>query len=466
MGIREMTNGDTRKVVDLGNLTSKQLKFCKAKSRYIAYGGARGGGKSHVLRVKAIGGALRYPGIKILVVRRTYPDLENSLIQPMVAMIPPLGGTYNGTMHMLTFSNGSFIKFGHYSSAADNMEYQGQEYDWIFMDEATQFTECQFRTLGACLRGTSRIPRRIYLTCNPGGIGHAWVKRLFVDREFDEKKGENPKDYTFISATVEDNPYLLEGSPDYVQQLDLLPEDVRRAHRYGDWNALAGQYFPEFKKDTHVMKPFVHLPDEWLKYRVFDYGLDMFACLWVAVDFSGRSYIYREVQQTDLIVSEAARLAISLTPANERISMTIAPPDMWNRQRDTGRSMAEIFAENGLGIVKASNNRVQGWMSMKEMLKVRGDGKPGLVVTEDCACLIRNIPLLLRDDKNPSDVNTEPHEITHITDACRYFCITRTLQPDAVVPCGMDEDTGNVVPYEEEMCGGEVSGSYFSYGGR
>ena len=126
MGIREMTNGDTRKVVDLGNLTPKQLKFCKAKSRYIAYGGARGGGKSHVLRVKAIGGALRYPGIKILVVRRTYPDLENSLIQPMVAMIPPLVGTYNGTMHMLTFSNGSFIKFGHYSSAADNMEYQGK----------------------------------------------------------------------------------------------------------------------------------------------------------------------------------------------------------------------------------------------------------------------------------------------------------------------------------------------------
>lgn len=129
-------------------------------------------------------------------------------------------------MHMFFFVNGSTIKFGHYGDR-DDVEYQGQEYDWIFVDEATQFTEGQFRTLGACLRGSTKIPRRMYLTCNPGGIGHLWVKRLFVDREY--RDGEKESDYTFIPATVDDNPQLIEASPEYKQMLDLLPEDVRRA---------------------------------------------------------------------------------------------------------------------------------------------------------------------------------------------------------------------------------------------
>ena len=164
-------------------------------------------------------GALAYPGIRILIIRREYPELEQTVIIPMRKMIPQQLAVYNGTMHMFTFINGSIIKFGHYG-ANDDLEYQGQEYDWIFMDEATQFTEYQFRVLGACLRGASRIPRRMYLTCNPGGIGHFWVKRLFVTRDY--RDGERKQDYTFIQATVRDNPYLLEGSPEYVMQLELL----------------------------------------------------------------------------------------------------------------------------------------------------------------------------------------------------------------------------------------------------
>ena len=276
------------------------------RSRYTAYGGARGGGKTHVLLRKAAGGALTYPGIKILIVRREYPELEQNIILPMQKLIPPEVGSYNGSMRMMFFCNGSIIKFGHYG-AGDDQEYQGLEFDWIFMEEATQFTEAQFRTLGACLRGSTKFPRRMYLTCNPGGIGHLWVKRLFVDREY--REGEKAKDYTFIPATVDDNPQLLEASPEYKQMLDLLPEDVRRAWRYGDWNAMAGTFFPEFRKETHVIAPFVRVPREWKKYRAFDYGLDMFACLWVAVDFEGRAYVYREVQQSGLIVSEAAKLA-------------------------------------------------------------------------------------------------------------------------------------------------------------
>lgn len=448
--------------VDLGTLNPKQKKFCQSRSRYTAYGGARGGGKTHVLLRKAAGGALTYPGIKILIVRREYPELEQNIILPMQKLVPPEVGSYNGSMRMMFFCNGSVIKFGHYG-AGDDQEYQGLEFDWIFMEEATQFTESQFRTLGACLRGSTKFPRRMYLTCNPGGIGHLWVKRLFVDREY--REGEKAKDYTFIPATVDDNPQLLEASPEYKQMLDLLPEDVRRAWRYGDWNAMAGTFFPEFRKETHVIAPFVRVPREWKKYRAFDYGLDMFACLWVAVDFEGRAYVYREVQQSGLIVSEAAKLANALTPPEEHIEFTIAPPDMWNRQKDSGRSMAEIFAQYGLGLLKASNNRVQGWMAVKELLKpMKSDtDRPGLLVTENCVGLIRNLPSIQHDEKNPSDCATEPHEITHICDAARYFCVTRVLGAQKTAEKIVDDfDEGE--DYDDVMTGGEMTADYLSYG--
>ena len=450
--------------VDLGKLNPKQKEFCQARNRYVAYGGARGGGKTHVLIRKSVGGALTYENMRILIVRREYPELEQSIIIPMRRLIPADVATYNGTMRMFTFVNGSIIKFGHYSGSADDLEYQGQEWDWIFMDEATQFTENQFRTLGACLRGSTKVPRRMYLTCNPGGIGHHWVKRLFVDREY--VAGENPKDYKFIPATVDDNPQLLESTPEYKQMLDLLPEEIRKAHRYGDWNALAGTFFPEFRKETHVIEPFKRIPAEWKKYRAFDYGLDMFACLWIAVDFEGRCYIYREVQQKGLIVSEAASLALALTPSHEHVEFTIAPPDMWNRQKDSGKSMAELFAQNGVGLVKASNNRVQGWMAEKEMLRPMKNekDKPGILVTSDCTGLIRNIMLIQHDSKNPSDCATEPHEITHINDALRYFCITRTLGAELMLTRD-DYDDNSITDYDDEMTGGNVSADYLAYGG-
>lgn len=368
-------------------------------------------------------------------------------------------------MRMMFFANGSTIKFGHYGPN-DDVEYQGLEFDWIFIEEATQFTESQFRTLGACLRGATKIPRRMYLTCNPGGIGHLWVKRLFVTRQY--RDGERAEDYTFIPATVDDNPQLLEASPEYKQMLDLLPEDVRRAWRYGDWDALAGTFFPEFHKETHVIKPFYRIPSEWRKYRVFDYGLDMFACLWIAVDFDGRCYVYREVQQSGLIVSEAARLALDLTPAWEHIECTIAPPDMWNRQKDSGKSMAELFAENGLGLLRASNNRIQGWMALKEMLKpLRSEkDKPGLLVTEDCTGLISNLPAIQHDEKNPSDCATEPHEITHICDAIRYFAVTRTLGAEKAGQTDNPDDyDGSGIDYDADMTGGDMTDDYLTYGG-
>ena len=275
---------EKRVEIDLGRPNSEpQWRFFLSRAKYTCYGGARGGGKSWAVVRKAAGGAWQYPGIQILLVRREFDEMENTLIGPLLRLFPPGTASYNRTNRVLTLCNGSGVKFGNLPGYGASVEgkYQGQSYDWLFLDEATNFTEEEFRGLAACVRGVNSIPKRVYLTCNPGGVGHAWVKRLFLDRQF--RAGEDPADYCFIPATVDDNRDLMEANPDYVKQLELLPEDKRRAHRYGDWDALAGAYFSEFDREVHVCAPFL-LPPGWARYRAFDYGLDMLACLWVAVE--------------------------------------------------------------------------------------------------------------------------------------------------------------------------------------
>jgi phage terminase large subunit len=452
-------------LLDLGESNPKQELFYQSRTLYTAYGGAKGGGKTHAVRTKAVGGAVRWPGIRILIIRRTYPELQQNHIEPVLRLVPQEVAAYNTTLHTMYFVNGSIIKFGHYQSATAEQEYQGQEYDWIFIDEATQFSEREFKFLGGCLRGTSAIPKRFYVTCNPGGIGHRWVKRLFIDRVFvtgraNPEENENPDDYTFIFASVEDNKHLLKSSPAYLQMLSGLPENMRRAYRYGDWNALGGAYFQEFSEDRHVVRPFA-IPDDWARYRAFDYGLDMLACLWIAIDGTGRCYVYREVKRPGLIVSEAARLILGLTLPGERIVVTFAPPDVWSRQKDTGRTMAELFMAGGVPIVRADSNRVQGHMLVKELLMDRLDGRPGILIFDCCRELITDIQAILADEANPSDCARQPHELTHTVDALRYFCVSRTLPPQS----GTTEyrEPSETVDYDEFLTGGEIKQGYFEF---
>lgn len=459
---RTLTNGPIN--IDLGELNPKQAQFCASRTLYTAYGGARGGGKTHVVRIKAVGGALKHPGIRILLVRRTYPELQSNHIEPIIKMVPASLGSYNGQLKTMYFTNGSIIRFGHYQGDISENEYQGQEYDWIFMDEATQFTERQFRYLGGLLRGVNDIPERFYLTCNPGGVGHQWVKRLFIDRKFkvsdDPEECEDPNDYTFIPARVEDNTHLMKTSPAYVKMLASLPEHIRRAHRYGDWDALSGAYFAEFSEARHVIEPF-KIPDDWVRYRAFDYGLDMLACYWVAVDYEGRCYVYRELTAEKQIVSDAAELILGCTLPDERIACTFAPPDIWSTQKDTGKTMAEKFMECGVGIIRASNNRVQGHLMIKELLKDMRDGKPGLLITKECPHLIDDLKSIQADEKNPNDCAKQPHEVTHTVDGLRYFCISRSMLPERMIVEDDDEDERTT--YDEFMTGGACTTKYLTY---
>jgi phage terminase large subunit len=300
------------------------------------------------------------------------------------------------------------------------LEYQGQEFDRIMVDEATQLTEREFRLIGACLRGTGACPKQMFLTANPGGVGHFWFKRLFVDGHFNE--GEDASEYRFIPATLDDNPFLLTATPDYARSLELLPEDVRRAHRYGDWEAAGGRFFTEFTPNMHVVNGFT-IPQDWVHYRAFDYGLDMLACLWIAVSPEGIAYVYRELERSGLVVSEACKLIRELTSADEKIVANAAPPDIWSRTKDSGRTMAELFRLGGVTPNRAGNERVSGWMHVKELLRGR------LLIFDSCSRLIECLGLIQTSPNNPNDCASTPHNLTHICDALRYFTALRYVNP-------------------------------------
>ena len=396
----------------------RQLLFLTATERYVAYGGARGGGKSWAVRTKAILLCGAHPGIRILLLRKTFPELRENHILPLVTMTHGMA-EYNESKKVLTFCNGSRIKFGYCDAQNDVGQYQGQEYDIIFMDEATHFTEFQFNAVKSCLRGVNNHPKRFYLTCNPGGVGHGWVKRLFIERNY--HRGEDPKDYRFIPAKVYDNHALMEADPEYVKGLEALPDEMRHGWLDGNWDAFAGQFFPEFKREVHVLEGYTP-PKGARIYRSIDYGLDMLACLWIALEPSGVATVFREVCVSDLIVSQAAELILQNSP--EEVYETFAPPDLWGRQRETGKSIVEIFAECGVPTVRAENSRIAGWLCVKEWLKEAAGG-PALRFSATCHNLIRCVCELCYDEHNPCDAAVNPHHLTHATDALRYFCASR-----------------------------------------
>ena len=162
-----------------------------------------------------------YDGLKGVLLRRTMPELRNNHITPLRSELYGYA-KYNQEERAFLFPNGSRLMLGYCDNEGDLLQYQGQEYDVIFLEEATQFSELVFNVLKACLRGANNFPKRMYLTCNPDGIGFLWVKRLFVTRKY--KEGENPEEYRFIQSLVDDNRILMEMNPDYVKQLDSLPD--------------------------------------------------------------------------------------------------------------------------------------------------------------------------------------------------------------------------------------------------
>ena len=421
------------------SITKKQQSFINSKAFETLFGGAAGGGKSYGQLVDAFLFALKYPKSKQIVFRRTFADLEKSLIRVSLELYPRSVATYNSSKHTWKFKNGSIIDFGYIDNEKDVYQYQSAEYDMIRFDELTHFTEYMYTYMISRCRGANPYPKGIKSSTNPGGVGHTWVKDRFIDIGEPNKIHEVILDSgekstrIFIPSLVQDNKFLLTNDPDYVKRLDNLPEKERKALKYGDWDIYDGMFFPEFKRRIHVIEP-IELPKEWNRYIALDYGLDMFAVVFIAVDTKGKAYVYNEIHKENLIVSEACQTLKSYM-RKDKYKAIYAPPDLWNRNRDTGKSTAELFHNNGVNLIKANNNRVGGWLNVKEWLKPKKKRHEqtgeiyedsDIKIFNNCLNLIRCLPQLQHDEKNPNDCATEPHEITHITDALRYFCVSHT----------------------------------------
>jgi len=401
--------------------TKRQKEFFKSRARFTAYGGARGGGKSWALRRKLVAMCLRYPEISCLLIRRTLPELKSNHVIPFLR---EYGGivSYSESEKAILFPNKSRISLGYCATDKDALRYQGQEYDVIAIDEATQLSEFRFSVLKACLRGANKFPKRMYLTCNPGGIGHSWVKRIFVDRDF--KNGEDPDEYNFIPALIYDNPNLLEADPEYVSSLNSLPDRLRDAWLLGKWDVFEGQFFPEFDRSIHVCQT-SDIPKHTKKFIAMDYGLDMLALLLVGVDEEENFWIINEYCRSGLTLSEAARCTALLCEGHS-VEFAVCSPDLWNRRQDSGRSGFEIMQQiKGMPpMLAADDRRIPGWRILREYLCPASD-HPYLRISSRCENLISSLSSLLCDPNRPEDASDSPHKITHSPEALRYAVMSR-----------------------------------------
>ena len=432
----------------------KQRLFLTDRHRYVAFGGARGGGKSWAVRTKAILLACRWPGIRVMIVRKTYPELRANHIGPMKATLGDLAA-YKELTKEFVFPNGSVILFRYCQTTADLDRYQGTETDVLFIDEATQFTEEQFDRFKACVRGVNDFPKRIYLTCNPGGVGHGFVKRLFVDRRF--RENEDPADYAFIKSLVTDNRALMESDPAYVSQLRALPPKLRAAWLDGDWNIFEGQFFEEFRDDpahyddrrfTHVIAPF-EIPESWSVVRSFDFGFARpFSCDWWAIDHEGTAYLILQLYgctgvpneglkwHPDRLFSEIARLEREHRWLKRRRITGVADPSIWDQSR--GEAIVDFADRHGIWFDRGDNKRIPGWMQCHYRLSFDGEGRPGVYFFNTCRHAIRTLPSLQFSATNPEDLDTSQED--HFADSFRYFCMSRPVTPPQPVPAQPQED--------------------------
>ena len=427
--------------------SEKQKLFLMASTKHIGFGGARGGGKSWGVRTKAKLLSLRYAGIKILIVRRTFPELVNNHINPLRDELHGIAN-YNKTEKVFTFPNGSTIKFGYCNNDADLAQYQGAEYDVIFLDEATQLQELWMKKITACMRGVNDFPKRIYYTCNPGGQGHQYIKRIFIDRKYED--GEVPGDYTFIQSLVTDNKVLLESQPDYIKQLEALPPKLKEAWLYGSWDIFEGQFFADFmdmpdhyadRQWTHVIDPF-EVPDGWKIYRSFDWGYNKpFSCGWWAVDYDGVVYRILELYGCNKtpnegvkwtppqVFAEIHRIETEHRWLKGKKIIGIADPAIWDAE--TGESIADVAAKHQVFFNPGDHKRIPGWMQMHYRFAFDENGFPMMYIFSNCKAFIRTIPLLQYDEHKPEDLDTDGED--HVADEVRYFCMSRPIKPRTAV---------------------------------
>ena len=378
---------------------------------------------------------------------------------------------------------------GYHSDAQQKQVKSLNEVTAVWYEEGENITYKQFKALRMQLRGGNEVDRQLFITMNPiitdgyinieffqkppqkvyewfpDGRPKVFERIISVDIEDNDGKILVSLKCLIVVSTYRDNIYLTPEQKADIEELKLTDPDMYEMLGEGKFVKPRGTYFKEFTRGVHVIDAHI-LRDHWKRYRVLDYGLDMLACYWISVDDRGHYIVYKELYESDLIISEAAKRIKAMT--NEDIYMTYAPPDLWNRRQETGKSAADVFRENGVPFIKANNDRVQGWYNVKECLKPfeTRDEQTGKIymtaklrIWDNCVNLIRTLPLLQRDDKDPNDVATEPHHLSHAPDALRYFCSMRT-RPSIIVKPNKADDR---LAYERRMITGKADEALEAY---
>ena len=402
-------------------LTAKQLQFIESDADEVLFGGAAGGGKSYAQMLDAFLYAMRYPASKQLLLRRSRPELERTLVRTALTLYPKALYSYSAASHRGVFCNGSVLEFGYLGSEGDVTQYQSAEYDQIRFDELTHFTEREYLYMHSRLRGTNGYPKQMKSCTNPGGIGHSWVKARFIDSMPQATKRQfESGSRIFLPARIQDNCFLMKKDPAYLRRLQALPQRERKALLEGGWDLNDGRFFPEFSRAVHVVRS-TPVPQQMRRYLALDYGLDRLAALWFAAGEDGHICCYRELCESGLVISQAAARILAAN-GGETLHAVFAPADLWNRRQETGRSAAELFAANGLELTQVRASRKSGWLALKELLLAAENG-PRLQIADVCGELIRCMEDIGCDAMDPCDAALTPHALTHATDAARYFAV-------------------------------------------
>ena len=403
---------------------------------------------------------LKYPGIQCCLARRIRKDLYTNHMTDMIKDLENAGlAKWKDSQSAFIFTQTknsmgvpSRIMFEFCDSERDLGKFQGPAYDVMSVEEATQFTPAMIDALKQANRPSGFVEDedfkpRMYFTANPGGPGHAEIKRLFIDKNY--RQTERESDYTFFPATIYDNQILMDRDPDYVRVLENLPPAKKRAMLYGDWNAYEGQFFENFTDNpegydsrilTHVINPF-EIPASWPRYMGYDYGSRRpFSMHWYAVSGDGRLYCYKEYYGCDpdyynvgkaMTIVEQAKVVKEMesdeTAGGIRVTR-MADPAIFAKDTTRigeGESIADMFLQAGVLFQKAANTRIPGWEQLGERMRFDEDGRPMVYFFRQCRDMIRTIPLMMSDVHRPDDIDTTLED--HAVDECRYVCNTTRM---------------------------------------
>ena len=437
-----------------------QTEFLAAGEREVLYGGAAGGGKSFGL----LADPMRYfsnPNFNGLILRRTNDELRE-LIWKSQELYPRAfkGAKWAEKKSQWTFPSGAKLWLTYLERDQDVLRYQGQAFSYVAFDELTQYpTPFAWNYMRSRLRTTdSTLPIYLRATTNPGGIGHGWVKRTFIDpapantkfvaKDIDtgkdlvypeghEKEGQPLFYRRFIPARLSDNPYLMEGGQ-YEANLLSLPETQRRQLLEGDWAVADGAAFPEFRQIDHVIEPY-DIPSDWVRFRSCDYGYASFSAVhWFAIDPSyGTLICYRELYLTKHTGRALARAVLEAEGA-ERMQYGVLDSSAWHNRGQLGPSIAEEMITQGCRwrpSDRTNGARIAGKNQIHEVLKVdEATGLAGLQIFNTCRQVIADLPIIPSDPKGGDDIDPRTSQQRHSYDSLRYAVMSR---PKAFSPFDM-----------------------------